>query len=661
MAKKASYGNESISSLKGADRVRLRPAVIFGSDGIEGCEHSTFEIITNSIDEAREGYGKKIIITKYLDNSIEVQDFGRGCPVDYNPNEDRYNWELLYCELYAGSKYANNENGTYQFSLGTNGLGLCSTQYASKYMDVEIKRDGFKYTLHFEKGKNIGGLQKEPYAGKDTGTKTHWLPDDEVFTDIKIPYDYFEDILTRQAVVNDGLVFVLKNQVSASKFETKEFTYKNGILDYINETVGEELGFIDTLLWQGERKGRDRADKPEYLVKMNVALNFSNKVQKKEYYHNSSYLEYGGAPDKAVRSAFVSQFDAFFKQNNKYNKNESKVSFADIEESLVLVISSFSNQTSYENQTKKAITNKFIQEALTDFLKHNLEVFFIENKEKAEKIGDQILINKRSRERSEKERLNIKKTLQTSNDMASRVQKFVDCRSKNTEERELYIVEGDSALGSVKLARDPEFQAVMPVRGKILNCLKPEYSKIFKSEIIVDLMKVLGCGVEVNSKTNKDLSTFDLEKLRWNKIVICTDADVDGFHIRTLILAMIYRLTPTLINKGYIYIAETPLYEITTKEKTYYVYDDKEKGEVLKKIGNKKYTLQRSKGLGENQPDMMNLTTMNPATRRLIKVMPEDVEKTMQMFDVLLGDNITGRKEHIANEGHKFLEFADIS
>ncbi|MBQ7129357.1 MAG: DNA topoisomerase, partial [Clostridia bacterium] len=439
MAKKASYGNESISSLKGADRVRLRPAVIFGSDGIEGCEHSTFEIITNSIDEAREGYGKKIIITRYLDNSIEVQDFGRGCPVDYNPNENKYNWELLYCELYAGSKYDNDENGTYQFSLGTNGLGLCSTQYASKYMNVEIKRDGYKYTLHFEKGENVGGLKKEPYLGKDTGTKTHWLPDDEVFTDIKIPYEYFEDILTRQAVVNDGLVFVLKNQVSASKFETKEFTYKNGILDYVNDTVGEDLGFIDTLLWKGERKGKDRADKPEYLVKMNVALNFSNKVQRKEYYHNSSYLEYGGAPDKAVRSAFVSQFDAFFKQNNKYNKNESKVSFADIEESLVLVISSFSNQTSYENQTKKAITNKFIQEALTEFLKHNLEVFFIENKEKAEKVGDQILINKRSREKSEKERLNIKKTLQTSNDMASRVQKFVDCRSKNASERELYI------------------------------------------------------------------------------------------------------------------------------------------------------------------------------------------------------------------------------
>ncbi len=661
MAKKASYGNESISSLKGADRVRKRPAVIFGSDGIEGCQHSVFEIITNAIDEAREGYGKKIIITRYLDHSIEVQDFGRGCPVDYNPKEDRFNWELLYCELYAGSKYDNSETGTYQFSLGTNGLGLCSTQYASKYMDVEIKRDGFKYNLHFEEGENIGGLKKEPYAGKDTGTRTRWLPDNNVFTDTNIPVEFYEDVLKRQAVVNDGLVFVFKNQISASKFETKEFVYKNGILDYINETVGDEAGFIDTLMWKGERKGRDRADKPEYLVKMNMALNFSNKVQKKEYYHNSSYLEYGGAPDKAVRSAFVSQFDAFFKQNNKYNKNESKVSFADIEESLVMVISSFSNQTSYENQTKKAITNKFIQEALTDFIKQNLEVFFIENKPMAEKVGEQILINKRSREKSEKERLNIKKTLQASTDMASRVQKFVDCRSKDTSIRELYIVEGDSAMGSVKQARDPEFQGIMPVRGKILNCLKAEYTQIFKSEIITNLIRVLGCGVEVQTKANKDLSTFDINSFRWNKVVICTDADVDGFHIRTLILTMLYRLTPTLIRDGYVYIAETPLYEIITKDKTYYAYDDKEKGEVLEMIGDKKYTLQRSKGLGENQADMMNLTTMNPATRRLIKVLPEDVERTAEMFDTLIGNNLESRKNFIADKGHEYLEFADIS
>ena len=657
--KKKDYGNDSIRSLKGAQRVRQKPAVIFGSDGIEGCEHSVFEIISNSIDEAREGYGKKIIVTRYEDKSIEVQDFGRGAPVDYNEAEQRYNWELLYCEMYASGKYGNDEGESYEYSLGTNGLGLCSTQYASEYMDVEIKRDGFKYTLHFEKGENVGGLQKEPYSGKDTGTKTHWKPDLDVFSDINISADYYKDILSRQAIVNDGVVIVFRNQVGG-KFETTDYCYKDGIRQFVTECAGEDA-LTGVQFWTSERVGRDRADLKDYKVKMNVACCFSNKAQLLEYYHNSSWLEYGGAPEKAVKSAFVSQVEAYLKQNNKYQKSDSKVTFEDIRDCLILVSSSFSNVTSYENQTKKSITNKFIQEAMTDFLKHSLEIYFIENRDEAEKIMNQVLINMRSRVKSEKERINIKKTLQSSNSMTDRVAKFVDCRSRDKSERELFIVEGDSALGSCKIARDPDFQAIMPVRGKILNCLKAEYNKIFKSEIITDLVKVLGCGVEVKNKANKDLSMFSLDALRWNKIIICTDADVDGFQIRTLILTMFYRLCPTLIEKGYVYIVETPLYEITTKNKTYYAYDDKEKAEILEKIGNTKATIQRSKGLGENQPDMMNLTTMNPATRRLIKVCPEGVEQTAHMFDILLGDNLNGRKEHIAEEGYKYLELADIS
>ncbi len=658
MAVKTSYGNESIKQLKGPDRVRKRPAVIFGSDGIEGCEHSVFEIISNSIDEAREGHGKKIIVTRFEDGSVEVRDFGRGAPVDYNPNEKCFNWELLYCELYAGGKYgADGDN--YEFSIGLNGLGLCATQYSSEYMDVEIKRDGYIYNLHFEKGFNKGGLKKTEYDGRETGTCTRWKPDIDVFTDINIPVEYYLDVLKRQAVVNNGLRIIFKNQVGA-RFETTEFYYQNGIEDYLNEYLGTDT-LSQTQFWYTERVGRDREDKPEYKLKINAAVAFSVTKQKIEYYHNSSWLEYGGAPEKAVRSAFVSQIDAYAKQNNKYQKNESKVSFSDIEECLDIVISSFSTQTSYENQTKKAVTNKFIYEATADFLRRQLEVYFIENKDEAEKIVNQILINKRSRERSEKERLSIKKTLQNNNSMVDRVQKFVDCRSKDIAEREIFIVEGDSALGSCKLARDPNFQAIMPVRGKILNCLKAEYDKVFKSEIITDLLKVLGCGVEVKSKANKNLSNFSLDALRWNKIIICTDADVDGFHIRALILTMIYRLMPTLISAGKVYIAETPLYEINTKDMTYFAYDETEKNEIMEKIGDKKYTIQRSKGLGENQPDMMNLTTMNPATRRLIKVMPDDAQRTADMFELLLGDNLQGRKEFISENGYRYLDDADIS
>lgn len=653
------YGNESITQLKGPDQVRLRPAVIFGSDGLDGCEHSVFEIISNSVDEAREGYGKKIIVTKYTDGSVEVQDFGRGAPVDFNNKEQQYNYVLLFETLYAGGKYNTNNGGDYEYSIGLNGLGLASTQFASEYMDVEIKRDGFKYNLHFEKGYNIGGLKKEPYAGKDTGTKTKWKPDLNVFTEIDIPSDYFIDVLKRQAVVNDGLVFIFREQ-QGSRFVEKEICYKNGISDYIEELVGEEkLTAVQT--WQTERKGKDREDKPEYKVKINAALCFSNRKQLKEYYHNSSWLEYGGAPEKAIRNAFVYQIDAYIKQQNKYSKNENKITFQDVEECLVLVISSFSTLVSYENQTKKAIKNKFIQEAMTDFFKHQLEVYFVENKVEADKIADQVLINKRSREKSEKERINIKNTLQQKgSDMVNRVQKFVDCRSKDVSEREVFIVEGDSALGSCKLARDANFQAIMPVRGKILNCLKSEYDKIFKSEIITDLIKVLGCGVEVKNKA-KDLSTFSMDNLRWNKIIICTDADVDGFHIRTLILTMIYRLMPTLISEGKVFIAETPLYEINTKDKPYFAYDEKEKAEILEMIGSQKYTIQRSKGLGENQPDMMNLTTMNPATRRLIRVLPEDAEQTSMMFDMLLGDDLQGRKDYIAENGHLYMDDLDVS
>ncbi len=660
MAQKKNYGNDSISALKGADRVRKRPGVIFGSDGLEGCEHAVFEIMSNAIDEAREGHGSLITVTRFEDGSIQVEDQGRGCPVDWNEKEQKFNWELVFCELYAGGKYDNEGGDNYEYSLGLNGLGSCATQYASEFFDAVIYRDGFKYSLHFEKGENIGGLSKEPTdRGKKTGSTFRWKPDLEVFTDISIPVDYYLDVMKRQAVVNAGVTFRFKNQVGG-KFETTDFKYENGIVDYVTELSGED-GLTPPVFWQTERKGRDRADKPEYKVKLSVSFCFSNKVQLVEHYHNSSWLEHGGSPEKAMRSAFVSALDAYLKQQGKYTKNESKITFPDIQDALVLVSNNFSTQTSYENQTKKAINNKFVQEAMTEFLRAQMEVYFIENPMDAQKIAEQVLINKRARENAEKTRLNIKKKLTGSMDISNRVQKFVDCRTKDVSRRELYIVEGDSAMGSVKLSRDAEFQGIMPVRGKILNCLKADYGKIFKSEIITDLLKVLGCGVEVQDKRAKDMAAFDVNNLRWSKVVICTDADVDGFQIRTLILTMLYRLTPTLIQEGYVYIAESPLFEITCKEKTWFAYSNKEKDDIVATLQGKKYDVQRSKGLGENDPEMMWLTTMSPDTRRLIKVMPEDVERTGQMFDLLLGDDLPGRKTHIADHGHEFLELADIS
>ena len=656
MKKKPDYGNDSISSLKGEDRVRKRPGVIFGSDGIDGCEHSFFEILSNSIDEAREGFGNVIRVTRFSDGSICVKDYGRGIPMEYNTEEERYNWELVFCELYAGGKYNNAAGGDYEYSLGLNGLGACATQYASEYMDVAVKRDGAIYELHFEKGKNVGGLKKTEASFYKTGTEIKWKPDLEVFTDINIPLDYYLDVLKKQAVINEGAEFILYDEPSK---ETYRFLYQNGLEDYLKE-INEDKNFTNVTIFEHETRGRDREDKPEYKLKFKMAFCFNNYVSRIEYYHNSSFLEYGGSPDRAVKSGFLTAIDRYLRNNNLYRKDEKKIMFSDIEDSLVLVVNSFSTSTSYENQTKKSIQNKFIQEAMTDFLKEKLEIYFIENKMEADKIAAQVLANKRSRETAEKTRVDVRKKLSGNVDLNNRIEKFVNCRSKDVDRRELYIVEGDSALGACKLGRDARFQAIIPVRGKILNCLKADYGKIFNSDIITDLLKVLGCGVEIKTKHSEGMSTFDIEKLRWSKIIICTDADVDGFQIRTLILTMLYRLVPTLIEEKKVFIAESPLYEITTGKNTYFAYSDKEKTDILKKIKGK-YKIQRSKGLGENQPDMMWQTTMNPETRRLIQVMPEDIQETKEKFELLLGDNLSGRKLHIAEEGHKYLDMIDLS
>ena len=658
---KQQYNDNSIKALKGPDRVRLRPSVIFGSDGIEGCCHSVFEIISNSIDEAREGYGNKIIVTYYADKSIEIQDFGRGTPVDYNEREKAYNWELLFCELYAGGKYDNQSAMSYEYSLGLNGLGLCATQYSSEYMEAEIFNGEFQYNLSFKKGfpveKNKEKQLKKLANNQKSGTRLKWRPDLDVFKDINIPKEYFQNILKKQSIINSNLTFIFKYETANGKFEEEKFLYENGVVDYITEIAGNDA-LTSICSWSAERKGKDRDDLPEYKVKLNVVCCFSNKNQLLEYYHNASYLEHGGSPDKAVKNAFIYSIDSYLKQNNKYIKNESKITYQDIFDCLILVSNSFSSITSYENQTKKAINNKFIQEAMTEFLRHQLEVYFIENKAEADKIAEQVLINKRSRENAEKTRISLKNKLTGNIDIANRIDKFVDCRSKDPNERELYIVEGDSALSSCKLARIADFQAIISVRGKILNCLKANYDQILKNEIIMNLIKVLGCGIEISAK-GKTLEDFNSANLRFSKIIICTDADYDGYQIRTLILAMFYKLMPTLLDQEKIYIAESPLYEITHKNKIQFAYTEKDKIDITSKFTGK-YTVQRSKGLGENEADMMKETTMDPETRRLIKITSTDVDSTSVMFETLLGNDLQARKEFIVQKGPAYLELLDL-
>ena len=657
---KISYNDQSIKSLKGAERVRKRPAVIFGSDDLTGCQHSFIEILANSVDEAREGFGDKIIVKKYLDLSIEVEDFGRGVPLGYNEKEKRYNWELVFCELYAGGKYDNNDgNSAYEFSLGLNGLGATATQYSSEYMQVRSYNSKTVSEMNFKAGEPVSELIVNDLrpGEKKHGTIIKWRPDLKVFKEIDIPVQFLSDTMRRQAFVNAGIKFVLQTETTPGKFETSEFYYANGVADYIAE-VTEGIALTPAVLWKIETKGRDREDMPEYKVKADITFCFANSGMS-EYYHNSSFLEYGGAPDKAVKNAFAYAIDKYIKSQNKYTKNESKIGFADIADNLAIIINSASTQTSYENQTKKAITNAFIQKALTDFMKTQLELYLIENQSAANTIINQVLLNKRSREEIDKHRVDIKKKLTGTMDFSNRVEKFIPCSSKDPEIREIYIVEGDSAATSCKLGRSAEFQAIMPVRGKTLNCMKSSYDKIFSSDIIMDLLKVIGCGVEVKSKKG-GLSAFDLKLLKWSKIIICTDADEDGYQIRTLLLTMFYRLLPTLIENGKVYIAESPLFEITSGSEIFFAYNEQEKQEIIAKLGNKKYTIQRSKGLGENMPKMMWQTTMCPETRRLIAVTPADAAETARMFDVLLGDALQERKRYITENGHLYISEADI-
>ena len=656
------YNDQSIKALKGADRVRKRPSVIFGSDGLEGCEHSFFEILSNAVDEAREGHGNEIKVTVFLDKSLEVDDRGRGVTLGWTEAEGRWNWDLIYCELYAGGKYENNKNGSaYEYSLGLNGLGACATQCASEYMIVKSFDGTTERSIRFRRGEVNGELKERPLAPKEkrTGTTVLWRPDLKVFTDINIPHEFFRDVLHRQAVVNPGITFILYIEKEDETFSEEKFVYENGISDYLTERVGE-AALTAPVLWHLETQGRDREDLDEYKFKADISFCISNTVSMLEYYHNSSYLEYGGSPDRAVKLAFTYAVDKYLKASNRYTKNESKVTFNDIADCLVLVINSFSTLTSYENQTKKAITNTFICDALNDYLRRQLEIYFIENPKAAELFGNQVLINKHSRESAERARVDVKKKLAGSIDAANRVEKFVNCRTKDPKVAELYIVEGDSALTSCKLGRDAEFQAIIPVRGKTLNCLKSDYDKIFKNDIITDLLKVIGCGVEIKGKKQKDAGTFDLNNLRWSKIIICTDADEDGFQIRTLLLTLFYRLLPTLLEEHKVFIAESPLFEITTKDQTLFAYDEFEKAAILKKLGSKKYTLQRSKGLGENEPEMMWQTTMNPATRRLISVSPADAAATEVIFDTLLGDNLPARKQFITQNGERYMKDIDV-
>jgi DNA gyrase subunit B len=649
---KREYSEQSIYSLKNEETVRQRPAVIFGTNDERGAAHAIFEILANAIDEAREGYGKQIRMSVFKDGSVEISDDGRGVPMDWNEAEGKYNWELVFTTLYASGKY---KSGSYQDSLGLNGLGATATQFASEYMDVYSTRNGKTYIMHFKKGRPVGQLQIVDPIREGTGTTIRFKPDPEVFINIKnkvLPPEYFINILTRQAMLLPGLEFVFYHDDLGKTINIK---YDGGMPEFIDSICKKPL-LKKTLYFEGSAEGTDDPDidPTPYTVKMRLALNFSREENFFELYHNASHLFEGGVTVDAFKNAITKAFEDHAKEIGKLEKGD-RFLYKDIELILVTVgdTNCPGNRTFFKNQTKGAINNPFIRDAYYNFVYNNIR-YWLDNDRSGEDIIDEIIANKKAREEAEKVSRKVVQNLSKSvKGIGNKPKKFVDCTSKEVEKRELYIVEGDSALGSCKMARDSKFQAIMPLRGKILNCLKEDLTTILSNEVIVDLMRVLGCGIEAKSKYIQDLPRFDINKLDWGKIIICTDADIDGMQIRCLILAMIYRLVPTLLKAGKVYIVESPLYEIIYKGKSHFAYSDEERDKIVEELiknGAKKgqIDINRSKGLGENNAEMMAKTTMSPKTRRLIPVeYPEDEETVARYFNILLGDDLEERKRII--------------
>lgn len=656
----ANDNSRNMKRLQDEQQVRQRPGVIFGTNDERGAFNGAFEVIANSIDEAREGYGKSISIKVEEGNIITVQDHGRGLPMDWNEEEQMYNWELALCTLYASGKYDASQ---YSQSLGLNGLGLTSIQYASSFMDVySVYGKKVRY-MHFEKGKPIGKMQVKNIDTDETGTTIRFQPDVEVFPALKntaLTADMFLMALRKQAMLLPKLEILLDH------YELKKqvrFYYENGITDYIDGLVEKRM-LPETVEYYDSAFGTDDEELyPEkYKVDMRVAFNFSREAGLVEVYHNASHMFEGGKTVDALEQGVTRAFTDFGRACGKLGKND-RFLFKDIADIFLCVATTDApgNRTFFKNQTKGAITNVFIGQAFIQFIYDKVRYWLENNSNIAPKVLAEVIANKTAREEGAEVSKKVIKSLSSQVSFGNKPKDFKDASSKIISERELYIVEGRSALGSVKLACNPKFQGVIPVRGKPINCLKEKITRVLKNDIIIDLYRVLGCGMEIKSEYIEDLPKFNILNLKWGKVIICTDADIDGYHIRTLLLLMFFILSPSLIKHGKVFIAETPLYELNYKGQVRFAYDESEKAYYMQEFINmgakeSQIKIDRSKGLGENDPDMMNISTMNPATRRLIPVeYPENDGQLMDYFNALLGDDLESRRALI----EEYFELVD--
>lgn len=629
-AVKGNYNAEQIHVLEGLEAVRKRPAMYIGSTSSRGLHHLVYEVVDNSIDEALAGYCSDIKVIIHKDNSITVIDNGRGIPVDMMKKEKKPAVEVIMTVLHAGGKFGD---GGYKVSGGLHGVGVTCVNALSEHMEVEVRRGGKCYGIEFAKGKTSKKLYEKGDC-ETTGTTVHFKPDATIFTETEYSYDTLRLRIRELAFLNKGITISLTDERAEDKSET--FHFAGGIIEYVE--------FMD--------KDKDKINpKPIYLegeknaVIVEVAMQYCDTYSENIFtYVNNINTEEGGTHLSGFRKALTRTINAYARKTNMLKENEDALSGDDVREGLTAVLSLKVQNPQFESQTKIKLGNSEVMPIVDNLVGDTLAEFMEENPQVAKKLVEKAIIAARARLAARKARELTRR--KNAMDLGGLPGKLADCKSRNVEDTEIYLVEGDSAGGSAKQGRNSDFQAILPLRGKILNVEKARLDKVLSSEEIRNMITAFGCGIG---------DDFNLEKARYGKIIIMTDADVDGAHIRTLLLTFFYRYMQPLIKEGHVFIAQPPLYFIRKNQKQhYYAYSDEELQQILDEVGRDTNPyVQRYKGLGEMNPGQLWETTMDPAARTILQVHLEDAAEADRIFSILMGDKVEPRRQFIEDNAKK--------
>ncbi len=630
------YGADKIQVLKGIEAVRRRPGMYIGSTGQRGLHHLIYEVVDNSVDEAMAGFCKKITLTIRKDNSISVEDDGRGMPVDMHPTEKKPAVEVLMTTLHSGGKF---DHTSYKVSGGLHGVGVSVVNALAEWLEVKVTRDGEVYHQRFERGKKKSKL-KVIGRKKTTGTLVTFMPDSEIFTDIEYKFEMVKSRMKELAFLNKGLIIVMIDERGREKI-TEKLHYSGGLkqfVKYLNE--GKKPLHAAPLYFEGTKED----------VIMELALQYNDSYIENIFsFVNNINTHEGGTHLIGFKSALTRTINEYAKRNNLFKKGDSQLMGDDVREGLTAVVSVKMYEPQFEGQTKTKLGNSEVKGIIESWFGEKLSSFLEENPPIGRKIIDKAVQSSRAREaaRKAKELTRRKSAI----DNMHLPGKLADCSSQEPSRSEIYLVEGDSAGGSAKQGRDRRFQAILPLRGKILNVEKSRLNKILSNEEIKTMISAIGAGIG-----SEDLH---LDNARYHKIIIMTDADVDGAHIRTLLLTFFYRYMRELVEKGMVYIAQPPLYRVTNAKKEYYAYSEEEKDRITKQIGEGKVTVQRYKGLGEMNPEQLWKTTMDPERRTILQITLEDAVEADRIFSTLMGDQVEPRRAFIEKNA-KFVRNLDV-